>query len=56
MNFPIGVRTALKMTGRSIMIAPSGFVGRKYKYKRCAKPGQFAGGARLVASRGAQRG
>src|SRR5271155_2893058 len=41
MNFPIGVRTALKMTGRSMMIAPSDFRGRKYKYKRGAKRGQF---------------
>src|SRR5271163_4331786 len=41
MNFPMGVRTALKMTGRSMMIAPSDFRGRKYKYKRGAKRGQF---------------
>src|SRR5271156_178646 len=41
MNFPTGVRTALKMTARSMMIAPSGFLDRKYKYKRRAKRGQF---------------
>src|SRR5580658_8225542 len=41
MNFPMGVRTALKMTGRSMIIAPSGLVARKYKYKRRAKRGQF---------------
>src|SRR5580704_13521826 len=41
MNFPMGVRTALRMTDRSMIIAPSGFLGRKYKYKRRAKRGQF---------------
>src|SRR5271170_6450284 len=41
MNFPTGVRTALKMTARSMMIAPSGVFDRKYKYKRRAQRGQF---------------
>src|SRR5271163_1195954 len=44
MNFPTGVRTALKMTARSIMIAPSGVFDRKYKYKRRAQRGQFCRG------------
>jgi hypothetical protein len=41
MNLPMGVRTALMMTGRSMMIAPPGFVCPKYKYKRRVKRGQF---------------
>src|ERR1700691_3446429 len=41
MNFPLGVRTALKMTGRSMIMPPSGLVARKCKYKRRAKRGQF---------------
>jgi hypothetical protein len=37
------VRRALKMTARSMVNAPSGFVARKHNYKRRAGRGQFCG-------------
>src|SRR5271156_6843960 len=43
MNFPMGVRTALKMTARSMVAAPSDFLGRNHNYKRRAIRGQFCG-------------
>jgi hypothetical protein len=50
MNFPMGVRTALKMTARSMVAAPSDLLGRNHKYKRRAKRGQFCGRPAIARS------